>query len=311
MSPGLRVALRALAALAAVGIVAALVSYVGGAAMLSALRRVAAWLPLLFALEALVVATNGMALGALLRAAGGAPRRLWPTVYFGHVFAVLLPAGRLVAEGWKAVRIARDTGAGVAAAGAVSLQAAVLLANAVVALVTGVAVVRRCGYSTPTLAVAVFSVAMIALGAAVALAGRARVGQWLGARMAFAREAGPAFDAAYGDASRALGAAVAWECAGRALQLVQIAALRAALGVGAGPVDSLASYGLTLAGAAAGDLLPAQLGATDAALTLAATRVGLTAADALALTLSLHGAQAGLALLAAGVVLMRSDGERR
>lgn len=304
-----RVALRALAALVAVALVAALVAYTGRGAMLAALSRVAAWLPLLLALEAAVVATNGFALRALLRRAGGNPTRYWSVVYFGHVFAVLLPAGRLVAEGWKALRIARETGAGVASAGAVALQAAVLLANAVVALVTFSAVAHRCGRTLPTLVVGVFSLGMIALGAAVALAGRARVGQWLGARMTFAREAGPAFDRAYGDTSRALGAAVGYECLGRAAQLAQVMVLRYALGVGAGVEDTLASYGLMLAGAAAGDLLPAQLGATDAALTLAAPRVGLTAADALALTLSLHGAQAGLALLAAGVVLMRSKVE--
>ena len=49
------------------------------------------------------------------------------------------------------------------------------------------------------------------------------------------------------------------------------------------------------------------IGATDALLGLAAGRLGLSAPDALALTLCLHGAQVGLALLAGVTALALPD----
>jgi hypothetical protein len=303
-SPGGR-ALRCLGLLVGGVILAAVARSVGGGATLGALARVGPSLPLALALEAAIVATSGCSLGALYRAGGGRPppRAFWWAVLVGHGLAVTLPAGRLVAEGWKAARLAPFTDGPRAAAGAVGYQAATLLANALGAIVAVIAVERRCGASAPTAAVGLFAGAMVALGAAVALAGRAAVGRRLGARFEAARAAGEAFDAAYGAAAEGLGRAVAWETLGRVLQCAQVGALRAALGAATGPVDVAATWGLVLAGAAAGDLLPAQLGATDAALALAAGRVGLGGGDALALTLALHAAQVGVGITGAGVAL--------
>lgn len=281
-----------------VGVVALafVVRAVGGEATLAALRRVARYVPALVALEVGIVAVNGLALASFYRAGGRvAPARpFWNAVFIGHLFAVTLPAGRFLAEGWKAARLSPHTGLPTAAAAAVGLQAATLLANAVGAFATTLAVWWRCGWTAPTWAVAALGAAMVGIGGGVALAGHAEVGRRIGARVEVAREAGAAFDGAYALASRGLLGAVAWETVGRALQCTQILALRAALGARAGALDALATYGLILTGAAVGDLVPAQLGATDAALTLAARRVGLGAADALALTLTLHAVQVGV-----------------
>ncbi|MEZ4389510.1 MAG: lysylphosphatidylglycerol synthase domain-containing protein [Polyangiales bacterium] len=294
--------LRALGAAVALGVLAIVLRSVGGPETLAALRRARSAMPWVLAREGVGVVVNGLALRALYRAAGRpAPERpLWRAVLVGHLAAVTLPAGRLLAEGWKAAQVAPHTGAPVAAAAAVALQAAALYANAVAACVTTVAVLLRCGWTTPTFAVMAFGVGMIALATALALAGRVELGRRLGGRMEAVREAGPAFDGALGEVSKALHVATAWEVVGRAMQCLQLALLRDALGAAVGAVDSLATYGLLLTGAALGDLLPAQLGATDAALALGARALGMLPADGLAITLSLHAAQVlAAAILAA------------
>ncbi|TAK32448.1 MAG: hypothetical protein EPO40_02695 [Myxococcaceae bacterium] len=300
---------RAIAALAAVGLLVAIVRAVGVGATLPSLARVAPWLPLLGALEAGVVAFDAIALAALYRAAGRtAPARpFWRAVFLANVVAAGLPLGRLLSEGWKAVRLAPRVGGPVAAAGAVGSQAAVLLGNAAIALVSLAGVALRCGATWPTLAVGGLALVMSAAGLAVALAGRARLGRWLGARFTIARAQGPAFDDAFAAATPALGVAAAWETAARLLQIAQVATLLHALGHPAGAVDALAAHGLVLTGAALGDALPGQLGATDALLALAAVRLDLAAPDALALTLGLHGAQLGLALVGGAAALALSD----
>lgn len=300
---------RALAAVAAVGLLVAVVRAVGVGATLPSLARLAPWMPLLGALEAGVVALDALALAALYRAAGrAAPARpFWRAAFLGNVVSAGLPLGRLLAEGWKAVRLAPRVGGPVAAAGAVGSQAAVLLGNAAIALLALVGVALRCGATWPTLAVGAFALVMSAAGLAVALAGRARLGRWLGARFEFARAQGPAFDDAFAAAWPALGRAAAWETGARLLQLAQVAALLRALGGRAGAVDALAAHGLLLTGAALGDALPGQLGATDALLALSAARLDLAAPDALALTLGLHGAQLGLALLGGAAALALPD----
>lgn len=298
--------LRAAGAAVAAGTLALVWRAVGGAATWEALGRARGVMPWVLALECLIVAANGMALRALYRAAGRpAPEGpLWRAVLIGHLAAVTLPAGRLIAEGWKASRMAPHTGAPVAAASAVGLQAATLYANAAAAIATSAAVLLRCGWTAPTFAVMAFGVGMIALATALAASGRVELGRRLGGRMEAVREAGAAFDSAFNTVASRLPAAAAWESLGRAMQCAQLVLLRDALGAAVGAVDALATYGLLLTGAALGDLLPAQLGATDAALTLGARALGMSPADGLALTLSLHAAQvlaaAGLALTAWG-----------
>lgn len=299
--------LRGIGAAIAVGTLALVWRTVGGDATFAALRRARGALPWVLLLECGIVAVNGLALRALYRAAGRpAPEgALWRAVLIGHLAAVTLPAGRLIAEGWKASRMAPHTGAPVAAASAVGLQAAALYANAVAAVVTVVAVLLRCGWTAPTFAVMAFGVGMIGLATGLAVSGRVELGRRLGGRMAAVREAGPAFDSAFNTVASRLPAAVAWESLGRAMQCLQLLLLRDALGAAVGAVDAIATYGLLLTGAALGDLLPAQLGATDAALALGARALGMVPADGLALTLCLHAAQvlaaAGLALAAWGV----------
>lgn len=303
--------LRGLAVLVSLSLFVAVVRYAGIGPMGQALLRVAAWLPLLMLLELAIIAFNALALRSLYRAAGAdAPSRpFWRAVYLGNTFAVVLPAGRLMTETWKAVRLARYVTGPVSAAGAVGCQAAVLIGNAVIAALSLAGVALRCGMTWPTLAVALFSVGMIGMGGSVFLLGRARLGRWLGARMAMVQGHGPAFDEAFLKSSRVLGTAAFFESCARLCQLTQVALLLYAGGHAMGVIGTLATYGLLLVGSALGDMLPAQLGATDAMLTMAGSHVGLAAAQALAMTTCLHGAQIGGALLGAAVAFIIPEPE--
>lgn len=301
--------LRGLAVAVSLSLFIAVLRYAGIGPMGQALLRVAAWLPLLMLLELTIIAFNALALRSLYRAAGrDAPSRpFWRAVYLGNTFAVVLPAGRLMTETWKAVRLARYVTGPISAAGAVGCQAAVLIGNAIIAAMSLIGVALRCGMTWPTLAVALFSVGMIGMGGSVFLLGRARLGRWLGTRMAMVQGHGSAFDEAFLASSRSLGIAAFFESCARLCQLAQVALLLYAGGHAMGVIGTLATYGLLLVGSALGDMLPAQLGATDAMLTMAGSHVGLVAAQALAMTTCLHGAQIGGALLGAAVAFVIPD----
>lgn len=301
--------LRALSVVASVALLAGLVAVTGAAPMLAALRRVAPSVPTLFLLELAIVALNALALSSLYRASGNPPprRALWRATFIGNALAATLPFGRLAAEGWKAARLRRWSGGATASASAVGLQSSLLLANAAIALAGLVGVAIRCGRAWPTLAVGGFAGATAMLGGGLLMAGRLRAGRWLGDRMRSVEAHGAAFDAAFERVSRGLPKATGFECLSRALQLAQVAVLVRATGHGAGVINALATHGLVLTGAALGDALPAQVGATDAMLAVAATRLDLPAADALAITFGLHGAQVGLGLLAAAIALAMRD----
>ena len=118
-------------------------------------------------------------------------------------------------ETWKAVRLARYVTGPVSAAGAVGCQTAVLIGNAVIAALSLLGVALRCGMTWPTLAVALFSIGMIGMGGSVFLLGRARLGRWLGTRMAMVQGHGSAFDEAFLKSSRALGPATFFESCAR------------------------------------------------------------------------------------------------
>jgi hypothetical protein len=106
-----------------------------------------------------------------------------------------------------------------------------------------------------------------------------------------AREAGPAFDDAFAAEAPGVGRALLFEFGTRVLLIGEILLLRHAVGASADVVSGLATTGLVLAGAAAGDFVPAQLGATDGPVGLAAGSLGMRSSAALALTLGLHAVQ--------------------
>src|SRR5215813_8117065 len=95
----------------------------------------------------------------------------------------------------------------------------------------------------------------------------------------------------------------AWECVARLAQAVQCWVALGAIGQSAGPLRALVARGVLMVGSALGDVLPAQLGATEATLVVGAQALALTAASAASLALLIHGAQLALGLVCTPVAL--------
>ena len=291
-----------LLALVGVAVIVALASRSATTGLAAAVLRVGQWFPLVLVLEAAIVALNAQALAWLYHSAGSPPlgAELWRVSLRAQLVAVVAPAGRLVAETIRAAAFAPIAGRARAAGAAAWMQALVLGGNAIIAVPIALATVQWCGMTWPTFAVVAYCAVSLVLGGAIAIFGRARLGAQLGKRLPLARDAGPAFDEAF--RSFVPGPALVLEATARSLLVLQITVLLHALGAGANLARGFATAGVILAGAAAGDFVPAQMGATDGATTLSAHALHITASDALAITLGLHAAQLCVGLLGAFVV---------
>lgn len=293
-------------AFAAIGaaVVVLLVLRAGPGSMAAAVVKIGVWIPALLLLEVVSVVLNAAGLASLYRAGGSPPlgSELWRVSFQAQLFAVAAPAGRSVAEAFRAQQLSARAGRARAAAAAAWMIAIVLLANALIAIPTALAVASIDGATWPTFAVAAFCVVAFAIGGALVVAGRARVGRWLGRRLRIAREAGPAFDAAFRAEGRGVRRALLLEVGARCMLVCEVLLLRHAVGASADLMHGLATTGVVLAGAAAGDFIPGQLGATDAPVSLAGGSLGLRGGLAIALTLGLHAVQLCVGLAGAFVV---------
>jgi len=138
---------------------------------------------------------------------------------------------------------------------------------------------------------------------------RASPGRALGGLIKRLHRFGTDFDAAAGASRVDLLRSLAWETAGRVAQVVQCAVALAAIGQPSGLLRVLAARGMLMVGSALGDILPAQLGATEATLVVGADALALGAASAASLALLIHGAQFLLGI-ACTLVAFGVPGER-
>ncbi|HHH28310.1 MAG TPA: hypothetical protein ENK57_08195 [Polyangiaceae bacterium] len=288
--------------LAAVGLTAIgwLVSEIGVERLLTAARGLAPWLPVVFALEGARWLADAGATWRLYgaRRRSGSPSRLVVASFAAYPVTLLFPAGRVAGEVLKAASMRHDVGLGRAAAAAVTMQALPLLAGAVVSLPCITVAWLSWGASWLTGAIALQAMTALALGGAVLWASsRPVVGR-------LARRVSEQLGAATDDVQRALteeavpmAPAFVLAVASRALLAAQIVLLAHAVGVSGGLSGGLLTVGLHFVGQAAGDLVPAQLGATDGALVLGSEALGASSAGLVAAGLSFHASQ----LLWAGI----------
>lgn len=216
----------------------------------------------------------------------------------------VMPAGRAASEAVKAALLVSRLGSARAFALGAATQALVLIVNAALAVFGAVLALRS--RMPAGVAWALISYAGLTLTAASLMYAGAR---WPGLRTRVARWPALAASlerfAALGREQRAglLGALLA-QCGGRALQLAQLALLMHALGAPVTWASALLAQALYLVGGAAGDLVPAQLGAIDGAFALAASGLSLDHTAALALGLAVHVVQLGGALACALVAAL-------
>lgn len=305
-APGLlsRPLVRVLCAIAGTAVLAVTVWAAGARAVLAGLGASVHALPALAGLEVVMLACSTLALRALYGA--GAARvsgRQWLRAgAAGYAVGLVLPMGRGSGEAARAVLLGRSVGGARAAVAAVQMQGVVLLSTTVSILPPLVATLILLGAgATAGLMLANGLIAAVVGASILVLRERTRPGRLLGGVVKRLQRFGHAFDAADGASPADLLRSLAWETAGRVAQVAQCAVALAAIGHPSGLVRVLVARGLSMVGSALGDIIPGQLGATEAALVVGADALGLTAASAASLALVIHGAQIVLGLVCTAV----------
>jgi hypothetical protein len=278
---------------------ALLLQRIGIAPVLASLLRARSWLPWLLLLETGRVAAETLATYFVLgRAAHGVPlRELWRAQLTCSALATVLPAGRSAGEAAKASLLAARVGVPVALSAGAGGQIVNLLANGVVGIVGGIAVLQRVGTCAIGTSCFGYGSGLLLLGLLLAWAARSRALAARLERLPIAKGRIERFSVAVRESGALSIGAISGQLLARVCQALQLVALAHAfghvLGLGSAPL-LLAVYML---GATAGDLIPAQLGAVDAAFVFGAGLLGMPEASAVGIALSLHALQLASAAL--------------
>jgi len=298
---------RIVVALCGAAAVALILRGLGWPAVQARLSEAAGYLPIVLALDGIVLACSMLALRSLYGAAGrDVPvSQLVRAGLVGFAVNGLLPAGRAVAEVTRASLLSRWVGSGTAAAAAARMQAVVLVAHGTMSVAATIAAVVAVGWTWLPLAIGLQAILTLAIGVfLLAMATRVHIGAWLGRRVSRARVFGSELDAALANSPAIPTGAIAWELAGRCVEVVQKAVLVVCVGGALGVMPALCVEGIHLVGAAVGDLVPAQLGVQEGNFTLAAYALGLPAGGPVAIALLAHVSQLAWVLVGSLVPLI-------
>jgi len=284
---------RVIPALAGIGVLVAVASFAGVADVGKRLGSALAWLPLLLALEGARAPLEAVVTRRLL----GARAARVPLVLLARVqlvfyaVSVCSPGGRVLGEASKVALLGGRVGAPAASAVATASQAASLVADALVVLVGAGAIYELTGFGELTVLALVFVAACVLLAGVVVAATRA-------ARTPRALDRFPKlaqFLERWRRAARAqrlfAGDVIALLFTARVAQVLLLGAALAAVGGGWSGLRAWALLAVVLAGAAVGEPIPAQLGATDAALVAAAPALGIDRAQAVTIGVLFHVVQ--------------------
>jgi hypothetical protein len=295
---------RLACAVLGIGVLAFVVNASGARAVLQGLGGSIHALPQLAALEVAMLACSMLALRALYGdVAAQVPARQWLRAgTLGFAVGAVFPVGRASAETSRALLLGRSVGGARAAVAAVQMQGVALLANALLSTAAFSAALLTLGFGAISALLLGNSLLTGALGTAIlAVRQRGRPGRLLGLLTPRGREFGMAFDATLGASRRNLLRALLFETSARTIQVLECGVALAAIGHPSGAGRTLLTSGLVMVGSALGDVIPAQLGATEATLAMGAATVGLTTASAATLALLIHAAQLAMALVCGSV----------
>ena len=278
-----------------------------------ALVSLSAWIPVLLAIEGARIAVEVIGTRSLY-----APHRvpiglLVRTHIIGYCLAFYMPAGRATAETVKAAMLSKCATPARAAAVAAVNQSLALLALSAVA--TACAIGAACQPGAGRLVASVGAVAAITggLGFAIRFATLRLDSGWL---RRFAPKVAVLFDDARGEIPRWFPPLpLAMFLLNRALQLGSIALLMYVLSGHVTLGSTLVAGAVNYVGASLGDMIPGQLGATDATFSVSAGLIGLTASTAISIALIIHIVQmtwmaTGLAMEAVIRLLAWRQGKR-
>jgi uncharacterized membrane protein YbhN (UPF0104 family) len=275
--------------------------------VMAALREAGPWLPLVLFLEMGIVATDMFAARTLLGdAMASVPPVTWVrSALLAYASTIVLPAGRAAGEAVRTTALAPAIGFGRATGVCSRLQACVLASNAGISFVIAAIVFARGTSRALGLALVGNATGCAVLSFVVfAAASSERVAAWLKARfpkLAATRDVAPTAAGTAGNL-RATAACLV----GRLIEATEYGIALQAVGGHAMPATALTAQGIHLVGAAAGDLVPNQMGVTEGAYRLFTQALGVDVARALSIALIIRIVQLTLTgvcfALAAGMI---------
>lgn len=292
----LRAALLALG----LGLVGYFVWSTGPGNVALALSEAGRWLPLLAVFEVLVAFTDVGAIAALLGpAAADVPIRSWlRSSAISYTCLALMPAGRTASEAARATVLSPHVGSPRAVTAGAQLQAAALVADAMISLLCAAVLVPFAARARGLPLMLVGNAVLVGAGGVtlLVLARNERVAAAVGRRfprLVAGLAAGEGRPHTWG------GKACLWSFAGRALQVLEFGVAVVAVGGLLSLPSASAAFGVHAVSATVGVAVPNQLGVADGAYVLYADILGFGAAPARALAamLTVRVTQVGLALL--------------
>ncbi|MBL8741518.1 MAG: flippase-like domain-containing protein [Myxococcales bacterium] len=297
---GFHLAFTALGVLAVV----LLVRHVGAKRLAEIFGDMAPFIVIAFLLEGLRICSDTLRMRLLYRVSGHVIRyfTLLRVQLAAYPINLLVPAGGAASEAYKVAVFKDVVGAGAATAVATVTSALVLLAGGIISIPCIFAAAYVWGLHGLTIAVIVQAVTALLLGGAMLGGARyrrlgafmARVVRRISKRGALAIE--KAQDIIMGSPPVPLPALAAAVLA-RAIQGLQLAIVAFGAGAAVGILPGLLAFSVQLVGGAAGDLMPAQIGATDGAFALAAEPLGIDLPPALSIAIAMHVVQLSWALI--------------
>ncbi len=257
------------------------------------LKHGATYFPFILLLEISILACTMAALRALY----GPDQRNIPAkalVQAGltsYAIMGIVPAGRAFAEATRATLLTRYSNSARAAAAATQLQAVSLLANATISVPAALAMHFKPGNTINTSLIFSNGLLTLFLGSMILLAAQfAKVGKNLGRFFPKLTDFAQRFDT-HLLLSRQTFYAYLWELLGRGIQVLQNSILVLAVGGTFGLGYALRSEALHLIGVAGGEMIPAQLGATELTFKLSASALDMFPETAISIAILAHLAQ--------------------
>jgi hypothetical protein len=260
----------------------------------ASLARAAAIIPAVFMLEGLYNVCELLALRELY----GEDKHKLPATELARAglvaFALggVMPLGRPIVESVRGIAFARWTSGARAAAAGTKLQYLLLVSQAALCIPCAIAA-YMCDAPLVLVLASIGNAALtFGMGMGLHVAGRrGAIGAGLGKLGRRAGELAPALDRHLRDEGLPASATL-YVIAGRAVQVFQYCLLLIPFVGRFDVVRGFAIVGVQMVGTTLGDLLPAQLGGTEAVAPLGAATLSLSLADALAIPLLVHLVQA-------------------
>ncbi len=283
----LTLAVQGILLIAGLVLLALLIRNAGPRRVLGVLRNARALFPLVAAFEICIALADVLAARALLgKSSALVATRDWVrSTLNAYAATILLPAGRAAGETARAIVLSRSVGAARATSTCSHLQSCALLANAGASIVcTLVVTVSQGGRLLPG-ALLVNALVCGSLGTVLlAVSRNAKVAGWMRSRFHRLVRAEPSRTLPNGNEVRT---AFAFCFIGRAIQALQYGVIVRAVGGTFGVGAAATALGIHLVGAAIGDLIPNQMGATEGAYRTFASALGFAIEPARALSIAL------------------------